>query len=730
MSSSTSSHRSDRPTIAQRIPLWTANSLLPLLAVAVVWSASPHLLTWRHSQLLAGAIGGLTLLLLRILPVNARGTAAGRTPMAVTMFAVAGMTLLAVMTGHPQLWNGAMVVLMLSGVTAWLWYPPAFFSPFPAAAQAAIALSVAVIVSISLEYFGISPLHYALDSEAKHTFIRGAFDQSQTLSTVLFVSALSLIVAAWPNPSVPPRTRRFSQAMLALTCATGLLIATPIPFSARVAIGLVALVGMFWRPQRAQAENALEAQRTDTRYRWGAITAVLSVVLIFTLPPLLAQDSPYSEAPSSGPTSTVALDPTWHTTDPLPKALDTALRKAEWRAAIRNLPFGAGVGTSLDEALRYLQPVDGLRNHDEPVTQFGWPDTPRSMLATMITEHGIMALFVWVLITAGGLLLARLVIVHSVFPPAIAQVIGITPGVTLAFLPGGSQMATALAMVLSWFLLCAPLAHAEARSAARLVPAPSTPADHRRAPRGRIIILLVPAVFIAWFAVANLRWSSSAYWGYRANLDGAPDQALEHFHEANRAFAHAQTLYNEARLMERETPGATEPIETLYAQAKTLRPRSPSYRVAHAQWLLRRHALTARDAQDSAALQALVERAHDDVQEARREAPRWALAHALQLETLILLDRLDDADALYDDLMQTTENEEARNALRLLRIRMLAWKRDDLVAARALLDEALEQPASPTTRDQLTEERALLEMWEATGESPYTLQTFHAGHAH
>lgn len=662
--------------------------------------------------------------------MNARGTAAGKTPMAVTMFAVAGMTLLAVMTGHPQLWNGAMVVLMLSGVTAWLWYPPAFFSPFPAAAQAAVALSVAIILPIFLEYFGVSPWHYALHDEANHTVIRGAFDQSQTLSTVLFVSALSLIVAAWPNPSVPPRTRRFSQVMLALTCTTGLLIATPIPFSARVAIGLVALVGMFWRPQRAQAEGALEPQHTDTRYRWGAIAAVLSVVLIFTLPPVLSQDSPYNQARPSGASSTTALDPTWQTSDPLPNELDTALRKAEWRAAIRNLPFGAGVGTSLDETLRYLQPVDGLRNHDEPTAQFGWPDTPRSMLATMITEHGIMALFVWVLITAGGLLLARLVIVHSVFPPAIAQVIGVTPGVTLAFLPGGSQMATALAMVLSWFLLCAPLAHAEARSAARLVPAPSTPSDQRRAPRGRIIILLVPAVFIAWFSIANLRWSASAYWGYRANLEGDTQQALEYFHEANQAFAHAQTLYNEARLLEQRDPAAIERIDALYAESKTLRPRSPSYRISHAQWLLRRHAAVARDEPHSAELLILAERAHHDVLEARREAPRWALAQSLQLETLILLDRLDDADALYATLMQTTVDEEARNTLRLLRIRMLAWKRNDLNAARTLLDQALAHPATPTTREQLARERTLLEIWETTGESPYTLQTFHAGHAH
>lgn len=722
---------SDRIALMRRVPLWLGSSLLPLLAISVVWSAFADFLSWRHTQLLAGALGGLTLLLLRLLPTNARGTSAGRTPMAVTMFAMISAALLGLMSGHPQLWHGAMVVLMLAGVTAWLWYPPEGFVPFRAAAQASIALNAAILVPLYLEKLGLSPWHAVLRPDAAHAVLRGTLDHSQTLSSALFLSSMGLIVAAWPNPGVPRHTQRLAQSMLVLTCVTALLWVSPISFPARAAIAVAVCIGVFWRPHLRHARDA-----RDHRYRWGALFAVFGVLIAFTLPPVASQTSPYAPA-----TDAVDMEPTampstaWRIIDPVPPEIDRNLRQAEWRAALVNLPFGAGAGTSAGETIRHLHASLDTGMHDPTIAPFGWANTPRSTIATLTIEHGIITLFVWILITAGGLLLARLVIIHSNFPPAIAQVIGVTPGVAVALLPGASQMASALAMVLAWFLLCAPLAQAEARMAARLVPAPSTPSDERRAPRGRILLLLIPGLFIAWFAIVNARWSKAAHHGYVALQAGHSSEALDAFAHANHIRISATTLTQEALLLEQLNAEATDRIAARYNKAMHLQPRAARIRVAHAQWILRQHALGAstrdagaRDSHSSTA--ADLNEALSDLRVAQRFAPHWEAVPALLLETLILLDQLDEANAVYARAMASVSSAPQRDALQLLRIRALAWKHGDRQAAKALLHEAEDAATTDVAREALADERRLLDTWESTGVSPYTAAHFHRGHAH
>lgn len=721
-SPSKDSQLSERLGVGRRIPLWLGMSLLPLLAVSLVWGAFPDFLSWRHTQLLSGAIGGLTLLILRLFPANARGTSAGRTPMAVTMFAMISSALLGLMSGHPQLWHGAMVILMLAGVTVWLWYPPEAFAPFKAAAQASIALSAAILSSLYLEILGLSPWHHTLGPDAAHDVLRGAFDHSQTLSTALFLSAMGLIVAAWPNPKVPHVTQRLAQGMLVLTCVTALLWVSPINFPARVAITVAVAIGIFWRPHLKHVRN-----QHDRRYRWGAIAAVFGVLITFTLPPLCAQNSPYQPTKTVHVSTQPVLHSAWRIIDPVPAAVDRNLRQAEWHAALKSLPFGTGAGTSGDETIRHLRADGQTHTFESSAAPFGWVNTPRSAIATLTIEHGIITLFVWVLVTAGGLLLARLVIIHSNFPPAIAQVIGVTPGVALAFLPGASQMASALGMVLAWFLLCAPLAQAEARIAARLVPAPSTPLDERRAPRGRILLLLIPGLFIAWFAIANARWSQSAYRGYVALIHGEDATALGAFHHANRIRTSATTLTQEALLLETLEPQATATIDTIYERALALQPHSALIHVARAQWALRQNA--SLRASDRASDQAL-ERALDDLYIAQRYAPHWQAVSPLILETLILLERLHEADNFYAAAMASAQTTAEKDSLRLLRIRQIAWKRKDLAAALRLLNEAQNAATSNAAHHALSQEHELLTLWEQSGRSPYTEEHFHRGHIH
>lgn len=704
---------------ARRFPLWLGASILPLLSLSLVWSAFPNFLSWRHTQLLAGTVGGLTLLLLRLLTPNARGSSAGRTPMAVTMFAMISMSLLAWMSGHAQLWHGAMVVLMLTGVTAWLWYPPEFFSPFRAAAHASIALAVAILVPFYAELFAISPWHAALEGST-HRVLRGAFDTSRTLSTASFLTAMSLIVAAWPNPKVPVISRRIAQGILVLLSVTALLWISPIYFPARLSIALVALVGVFWRPQRDFKDTS-----TSPRYRWGSIIAVFGVLIVFTLPPVLSQDSPYAAANTAETTHTPA--PTAGSADPVPSDLERIMRRAEWKSAWQNLPFGAGVGARTAPSLQELHPASA----EDTLTLHPTLQTSQSMLATQMAEQGVMALFVWVLITAGGFLLARLVMLHSNFPPVIAQVLGVTPGVTLAFLPGGTQMAPALAMILAWFLLCAPLAQAEARRAQRLVPGPSTPEDERRAPRGRILLLLIAGVAITWFSIANTRWSHEAHQAYAAHTAGDLDDAYTHLQRANSLLPNAYTLLDEAQLLERFSRDSTQKIEALYRAALAHRPQSERIHTAHAQWILRWHQRASDPAFEGGSVPDMeyLESALFDIDVANRSEAPASILSALHLELLILLDEIDAAESAYALSMDTVLENDQRQALRILYARMLAWKSTDFAAAYAVLDEAHQDAQSDEERAQLQEERARLKALE-TAQTPYSAHDFHEGHGH
>lgn len=692
------------------MPLWLGASILPLLSVSLVWSAFSNFLSWRHTQLLAGAVGGLALLMLRLMATNARGTSAGRTPMAVTMFAMISMSLLAWMSNHAQIWHGAMVVLMLSGVTAWLWYPPEFFSPFRAAAHASIALAIAILVPFYAELLGISPWHHALEDASTHRLLRGAFDQSRTLSTASFLTAMSLIVAAWPNPNVPQLSRRIAQAMLVLLSLTALLWISPIFFSARLSIALVALIGVFWRPRRDPEDAS-----TSRRYRWGSIVAVFGVLIVFTLPPVLSQASPYAHTATASSVANAPAD------DPIPADIEQTMRREEWRSAWQNLPFGAGVGS------RTAPSPYGVSS--EASGQLERAIHPgQSMLATQMAEQGIMALFVWVLITAGGFLLARLVIIHSNFPPVIAQVLGVTPGITLAFLPGGTQMASALAMVLGWFLLCAPLAQAEERRAQRLVPAPSTPEDERRAPRGRIVLLLMAGMVITWFAVANTRWSREAHLGDVAYASGDFDAAYRHLERANTWLPNASTYLNQALLLEQHTPEATEAIEALYRDAIAHQPNAARIHTAHAQWVLRWH-MRASDPNSTLShtpKSAELRSALHDVELAQRSKPVAQIVPTLRLEVLILLGELEAAEDAYTDALNAAESEAQRQDARLLYARMFLWKLNDPDSAHRFLDAAEAAAENDAQRARIDDERA----WWAALERPFTAADFHRGHTH
>lgn len=731
-SSAAPSPSSSRPTPLQRVPLLVASLILPLLSYALAWSSFATLLTWRHSQLIAGAAGGLFLLLLRALPLNPCSEASGKTPLSIAMVSLVGTVALALPLAHPELWSAASLALMLSGVTVWLWYPPRFFSPFRAAAQASVALSIAVLIPVVLQLADLSPWH-SLGSgaglAAGSRAITGSFDHSETLTVTLLCCTLSLIVAAWPNPRVPRQTQLAAAVMVAVLSVTALLFAPAIPLYASVAFCAAAGLGALWRAGASEGDTLI--QDLAPRYRLGAITAAIGMLVAFSSPALLYQNDAQVFADRNHHEATIELDPSWESADPLPATLQSELRRSEWRAVRHHLPFGAGVGTWLDETLRYSQPVIGIAPDAEPIRQAGWPDQPRSLLAAAIAEHGVLAAFVWILMAIGGLLLARLVIRHSRFPTTIASVIGVAPAVGFAMLPGTSQMAPMYGLLLSWFLLCAPLARAEARAAARLVPAESSAGDLRKAPRGRIFILLLPAVVVAWFAFSHLRWSELAAHGYKANREGSPEAALNYFHRANEALPHPATLFNEARLLEHfGGPSANEEIESLYTEALRRRPKAPSYLIARAQWRLRMHEVAVGDGAAEAVLRPIVEEALGDIERALQEAPRWALAHQLRLECLILLDRLDEAEQAYNTSFDGLISPQNRNELRMLRIRMLAWKLHDRIAATRLLDEAEAAPAYPITRYFMQHERGRLVFWENSAESPYTLQTFHEGHSH
>lgn len=724
---------STQPTAFQRSPLLLVSALLPLLAYAVAWSSFSSLLTWRHSQLFAGAVGGLVLLLLRALPLNPSSKASGKTPLSVAMVALVGTVALALPLAHPELWSAASVALMASGVTVWLWYPPHSFAPFRAAAQAAVALSIAILVPVVLEGAGISPWHGPGHGIFGDTPLSGSFDHSNTLTAALLFSAFALVVAAWPNPRVPRRTQLSAIGLLAALCVLALLVARPLPLPATIAFALAAGLGHFWRASTSESDPFVQHQAP--RYRQGAFVAVIGMLIAFTTPPLLHAVPDELFPPEASYASSLELDPSWQTADPLPKAVHSELQRAEWRALRHNLPFGAGVGTWLDETLLYMEPVRGVAPDGEPTRQAGWPDQPRSLLAASVTEHGILAGFVWLLVAIGGLLLARLVIRNSAFPTSLASLIGVAPGVGLAFIPGTSQMAPMLALILSWFLLCAPLARAEERAALRLVPAASTHGDPRKPPRGRIFILLIPGLVVAWFSLSHVRWSALAERGYRANDRGELQVAQQYFEAANRWLPHPSTLFNEARLLEMVgSPDAHALIEARYVEALRRRPKAPSYLVARAQWRLRLHQQGVEETHLASGApareRAWLEAALADLDLALEEAPRWALAQQLRLECLILLERYDEASAAYEHAYAGLISPENRNELRILRIRELAWKHNDREAAKALLDVAEQKPAHPITRYLMQHERGRLVFWENTEESPYSVHTFHEGHQH
>lgn len=716
------------PTSFERGPLHAASMVLPLLSYAIVWSAASSLLTWRHSQLIAGATGGLLLLLIRALPLNPASEASGKTPLSIAMAALVGTVAMAMPLSHPEIWSAASLTLMLAGVTVWLWYPPRHFQPFRAAAQASVALALAILLPLALELAGISPWHGGGTGIASGLAVTSTFDRSETLTAALLYTSLALVVAVWPNPLVPRRTRTGAAFLLGVLILAALFFAPGLPITAVIGFLIVGAIGTFWRANSSEGDNYVRERAA--RYRIGAALGGLAMLVAFSSPALLLDVEPEVFPSRADETAALHLDPSWNSADPLLPAAHAELRRAEWRAVASNLPFGAGAGAWLDETLLQLRPVVGIAPDAEPTRQAGWPDQPRSLLAASITEHGVLAAFVWALLAGGGYLLGRLVVRHSIFPTSLAAVLGLAPAIGFATIPGTSQAAPVYALLLSWFLLCAPLARAESREALKLVPTASTEDDPRRPPRGRIFILLIPALVVGWFAFSHLRWSQESARGYQANIEGDLPRALAHFERANAALPHPASYFNEARLLETAAdPALTPRIEAAYEEALRRRPNAPSYLMSRAEWRLRQHEAIATGPTPRNEV-ALVEAALSDLETVLKDAPLWALAHQRMLECLILLDRLEDADAHYAHAMGLLMSPQNRTELRMLRVRQLAWRQNDLEAARALLDEAEESPSHPVTRYFMQHERGRLVFWENSATSPYSIQNFHEAHGH
>lgn len=673
-------------------------------------------------------MGGLLLLLIRAIPLNPASAASGKTPLSIAMVALVGSVALAMPLSHPEIWSAASVTLMLAGVTAWLWYPPRHFEPYRAAAQASVALALAILLPLALELVGFSPWHGRGTGISSGLAVTSTFDRSETLTAALLYTGLALTVAVWPNPLVPRRTRTGAAILLGVVILAALFFAPGLPITAVIGFLIAGAIGTVWRANSSEGD-AFVRERAP-RYRIGTAIGGLAMLVAFSSPALLLDVEPQVFPTRTYESAVLDLDPGWNTADPLLPAAEAELRRAEWRAVASNLPFGAGAGAWLDETLLELRPVVGIVPDAEPTRQAGWPDQPRSLLAAAITEHGILAAFVWALLAGGGYLLGRLVVRNSMFPTSLAAVLGLAPAIGFATIPGTSQAPPVYALLLSWFLLCAPLARAESRQALRLVPAASTDSDPRRPPRGRIFILLIPALVVGWFALSHLRWSMESARGYQANIESDLPLALAHFERANAAMPHPASYFNEARLLEAaDDPTLTPRIEAAYEEALRRRPNAPSYLMSRAEWRLRQHEAIATGPTPHNET-ALVEAALADIEHVLEDAPLWALAHQRKLECLILLDRLEDADAHYTGAMQLLMSPQNRTELRMLRVRQLAWRQGDLDAARALLDEAEVSPSHPVTRYFMQHERGRLVFWENSATSPYSIRNFHEAHRH
>lgn len=712
-----------------------ATILVPLLAFAVTWSAFPTLLTWRHSQLIGGAMGGLVLLLLRGVARTPDSQAAGRTPLAIAMTALVGAVALALPIAHPEIWSAASVALCLTGVTVWLWYPPAGFQPFRVAVHALLAMTAALLVPLLLDALTLSPWRTTQSLSDASRPLAGIFDRSDTLPTALLAVGMGLLVASTTRYAASTRWAAWLKALIAATIGAQLLVAQPLPL---MGVGLLAatatgaLILHAANAWRAQRRGAAPKPSASTPVRPRSMMLLLAALLLASvLPPVIQRANPSLFA--SGASDTLAssvLDPAWRVADPLPVGLQMELARAEWRAAAANLPFGAGVGTWLDDTLAHLSPQPPMRPDEEPTRQADWPDQPRSTLAAAISEHGVIAAFVWVLIALGGVLLARLILRNTAASWPLVATSASLPAIAFLAFPGATHPAIVLTALLTWFLTCDPLAALEGDHRSRLVPSAVDPGDRRRPPRGRIAIILIPALVVGWFSIGHLRWSRHAALAYDAAASGDASTALRRFEAANRAMPHPATLYNEAALTALLGNRAIDHAQMRLQEALRRSPHSPSYGFMSGSLFLRWHQLAMAEPPNAETEAQMLDYARVELKMAVERAPNWARARLAYIETLLLLGERDATAAAIDDARALLWSAPNRTELLVLEARLHAWLNNDPDTAIDIIDKAESAPAYPATRYMLQGERARLETWKRSGENSYGRTTLHEGHDH
>lgn len=733
MTSETTSQEASSPRIERGI-MTIASASIMLSAFAVTWSAFPNLLTWRHSQLIAAAVTGMWLIILRLFAPNPQGVAAGQAPLAIAMTALLGTVALALPISHPELWSAASVVLLLTGLTTWFWYPPRGIDPFHIARRGAVALALAVLIALGLEVLGISPLKINPTLIDTGRPLSGPFDRSETLSTSLVAITIAMTVGLWTAPDHAKRFRLTGSILVVALVAANALFAQPLSplFALSLAAATTIGTGIAALAERARGAGPLTWRARSWRV-WTGLLLSASLIGSLIAPPFSkAEPTLFPRLEAHSPVFR-ELDPMWQASDPLVPELKSELDNIEWLGVARNLPFGSGVGTWLDENVSTATRRLELPEYQAPNRIAGWPDQPRSMLAAGIMEMGIIAGFAWLLTAIGGILIARLVIRTRTVSPELALLSGAAPVIILGFLPGGSHPVVCFALLLNWFLLCAPLADSKDEAGKKMVPRASTEGDPRRSPRGRILIILVPALLVGWFSIQHTRWTRQSGLAYIAAANGRIEEAHDRFAKANRFLAHPATLFNEARLFEMQNPTSDfEHVANRYSEALRRRPRDAEYLVQRAQVRLREHqtVLSERGEEAAAELEPNLQRAIRDLKRAVKYAPRWGMPRELLVEAYALVGEIDMAMQTIETAKTELRDKREIAAISLYEARIAAYFQNDPKRAAELLEEAEHGPLRGLMLLQIGIERGRVDFWLRTGDNPFNLSQWHEGHIH
>lgn len=541
---------------------------LPSLCALV---SLPGFLSWRHSQVVAGVAGALLLLILRLLAPNERQRGSGSAPLALAMTALIGSVGVALVSGHPEGWNAASVTLILAAMVAWIWYPPRGFDPYPTTVRAIGLVVVLTVATVVLDAVGVqpfSPVPGLMDPSAPP---RGSFSHSDTTRAVLLCGALLSATIAVRRPH---HTTVFG--LLAATAAVTLFLLQP-PLSPIATISLTSLValGALVRAFGGAPATDPRVPEISKRRRWIGSTAVLLFAGGLIAMSYVNPERPWDRATLVVDEGDPLVRP-WLSADPFPRAQAADFDGASLRAALRNLPFGRGGGTWLDATLMEMRHLE-VSNESALLRLEPWPDMPRSLLSAAVIEHGILALFIWLLLVFGAVVVIRdsARIWHVPLPLAIT--VGALPAWLALCIPGASHPLLLLLALLSWFILASPAGGPDRSEMRGFFPSVADKGEERRPPRGRIIVLLIPALIVAYFTYEQAVSSREGARAYAARMAGDEETTLDAFTDANRHFPRFDTLYNEAVLRSQRTPLSERDrlrIELLLEQANEQRPLS------------------------------------------------------------------------------------------------------------------------------------------------------------